>query len=135
MGSYRAARTARSVETRSGLVVPYDAPRRVPPYGDRMVKRSYAVVWSSPEGVDSGRLEPGADGFELVGRGHPLSIGFPDLADVSIARGNGERLRGLPVLVLRRLEGGEVRIASLEGAAVLHELMQHASETGVTVAA
>jgi hypothetical protein len=123
------------VETRSGLVVPYDARRRVPAYGGGMVKRSYAVVWSSQEGVDSGRLEPRAGGFELVGRDHRLSIGFPELADVSIARGQGERLRGLPVLVLRRLRGDEVRIASLEGAAALHELMQHASQVGVTVAA
>ena len=123
------------METRSGLVVPYDAPRSASPYGEPMVKRSYAVVWSSPEGVDSGRLEPGAGGFELVGRGHPLSIGFPDLEEVSIARGSGERLRGLPVLVLGRLHGGEVRIASLEGAAVLHELMQHAVQTGLTVGA
>jgi hypothetical protein len=125
----------RSVKTRSGSVVPYDARRLVRPYGDPVVKRSYAVVWSSQEGVDSGRLEPGDGGFELVGRDHVLSIGFPELADVAIARGNGERLRGLPVLVLRRLHRSEVRIASLEGAAVLHELMEHALQTGVTVAA
>jgi hypothetical protein len=100
-----------------------------------MVKRSYAVVWSSQEGVDSGRLEPRAAGFELVGRDQVLSMDFTELADVAIARGHGERLRGLPVLVLRPRHGGEVRIASLEGAAVLHELMEHALQTGVTVAA
>jgi hypothetical protein len=125
----------RSVKTRSGSVVPYDARYLVRPYGDPMVKRSYAVVWSSPEGVGSGRLEPGAEGFELVGREHELSIDFADVADVSIARAHGERLRGLPVLVLRQVHGSELRIASLEGAAVLHELMQHALQTGVTVAA
>jgi hypothetical protein len=115
-------------------VVPHDARGRAPPYGDRVVKSSYAVVWSSPEGVEAGRLEPGADRFDLVGRDHLLSVEFPDLAGVSIARGHGERLRGLPVLVLRPLRGGEVRIASLEGAAILHELLQHAVQAGLVSA-
>ena len=119
------------METRSGSVVPYDVRGLVPPYRSRMVKRSYAVVWSSPEGVGSGRLEPSADHFDLVGRDQLLSIGFSELEDVSIARTYGERLRGLPVLRLRRRKGGNVRIASLEGAAVLHELLQHVVGTGV----
>jgi hypothetical protein len=90
-----------------------------------MVKRSYAVVWSSPEGVGSGRLEPGVDQFDLVGRDQRLSIPFSGLEDVTLARTNGERLRGLPVLRLRRRTGGDVRVASLEGAAVLHELVEY----------
>jgi hypothetical protein len=99
-----------------------------------MVRRSYAVVWENGAGVDSGRLEPGADSLRLVGREHLLAVPYAGLADVTIARRADERIRGLPVLVLRRRDGGEVRVASLEGAAVLRELMEHVLATGVTVA-
>jgi hypothetical protein len=99
------------------------------------MKASYAVVWSNGSDIDSGRLEPGPDCFRLVGRDHELSIALADVAELSILRRGPERLRGLPVLVLRRRDGGEVKIASLEGAGLLHELMQHALDTGVTAAA
>jgi len=96
-----------------------------------MVKRSYAVVWSNGAGVDSGRLEPGIDRLQLVGRDDLVSILYSDLADVTIARGQDDRLRGLPVLLLLKRTGSELKVASLEGAAVLHELMEHIVETGL----
>jgi hypothetical protein len=89
------------------------------------MKSSYAVVWSNGGGVHSGRLEAGADRFELVGRGESRSLPFPDLLRLSIARDGAARLRGLPVLVLELRGGGEIRIASLEGTAALHDLLEH----------
>jgi hypothetical protein len=123
------------VETRTRSVAPYDAAGRRPAYGERMVRRNYAVLWCNGAGVVSGRLEPGVDNLQLIGRGHLLAIPFAELTDVAIARDSEDRIRGLPVLVLRRHDGGDVRIASLEGAAVLHELMEHIVQTGLTAAA
>ena len=86
------------------------------------MKRSYAVVWSDNGTTDPGRLELLHDAFELHGRDRLLSIPFAELTGASIARRNGDRLRGLPALVLTRRTGPSVRIASLEGAGALHEL-------------
>jgi hypothetical protein len=87
--------------------------------------RSYAVVWSDGDELGSGRLEACGDRFELHGRETRLSIPFSEVAGASIARRQVDRLRGLPVLLLRRGESGPVRIASLEGPGVLHELARY----------
>ena len=87
--------------------------------------RSYAVVWSDNGTTDPGRLDLLPDAFELHGRDRRLSIPFAELTGASIARGNGDRLRGLPVLALTRRRGPRLRIASLEGAGALHELAAH----------
>jgi len=87
--------------------------------------RSYAVVWSDGDELGSGRLEASGDRFELHGRETCLSIPFAEVAGASIARRRVDRLRGLPVLLLRRGERGPVRIASLEGPGVLHELARY----------
>jgi hypothetical protein len=94
------------------------------------MKRSYAVIWSTNGATSSGRLDPFDDRFELYGRDGSLSIPFSGLAGAAIARGNGERLRGLPVLALDLLAGAHVRVASLEGAAVLHELFDRVERAG-----
>jgi hypothetical protein len=91
------------------------------------------VVWGAAEKTGSGRLEAGADRFDLYGRGEQFSIVFSELAGAAIARRQVDRLRGLPALVLRRCDGGTVRIASLEGAGVLHELAAHVQGAGLTV--
>ena len=67
-----------------------------------MGKRSYAVVWSSGDDIRSGRLEQFADRFDLCGRETRVSIPFAELLGAAIARDPADRLRGLPVLVLRR---------------------------------
>jgi hypothetical protein len=101
------------------------------------MSRAYAVVWSENGSTASGRLESLADRFELEGRGQRLSIPFGELESASIARGQTDRLRGLPVLELDRAGRPPVRIASLEGTATLHELhaqVGRASEPSVGVA-
>jgi hypothetical protein len=89
------------------------------------VTHSYAVVWSDGDELGSGRLEACADRFELHGREALISIPFSEVADASIARRQVDRLRGLPVLLLRRGDNEPVRIASLEGPGVLHELARY----------
>jgi hypothetical protein len=98
------------------------------------VKHSYAVLWGTDEDTGPGRLDPLQDRFELQGRNRRLSIPFADLVGASIARGQEDRLRGLPVLALSLRKGSPtVRIASLEGAAVLHELADRVKHSGLTV--
>jgi hypothetical protein len=95
------------------------------------MKRSYAVVWSDNGAVDPGRLELLRDTFELHGRDRLLSVPFAELTGATIARGNRDRLRGLPVLELRRRTGPLLRIASLEGAGALHELAARLGDAGL----
>jgi hypothetical protein len=94
------------------------------------MSRTYAVVWSENGTVASGRLEPFAEGFELDGREHHLSIPFTELEGASIERGRADRLHGLPVLELVRSCGLPVRIASLQGVAALHELLDYVAPSG-----
>ncbi|HZQ64707.1 MAG TPA: hypothetical protein VFA66_05740 [Gaiellaceae bacterium] len=90
------------------------------------VRSAYAVLWSGERGSISGRLEPLADRFELSGREERVSIPYAEVVSAAIDRRNGERLQGLPVLVLRlRGRTDPLRIASMEGAGVLHELARH----------
>jgi hypothetical protein len=97
--------------------------------------RGYAVVWSVAGGnTGSGRLEARPDRFDLHGRDEDFSMVFAELAGAAIVRRQADRLRGLPALVLTRPGGATVRIASLEGAGVLHELAQHVQRAGLTVA-
>ena len=97
------------------------------------IRRSYAVVWGTGDEVASGRLEPFADRLDLCGREGSISIPFSELRGAAIARGRSERLRRLPVLVLRRASGASVRIASLEGAGVLLELAELVDRAGLKV--
>jgi hypothetical protein len=97
--------------------------------------RSYAVIWSTNDATSSGRLDPFDDRFELYGRDGSLSIRFSELSGASIARGNEDRLRGLPVLALDLQGRAVVRVASLEGAAVLHELADRVEKAGLPVEA
>jgi len=96
---------------------------------------SYAVVWSVGRDIHSGRLDLHAGGLELHGRDTVLRLRFRDVSGASIGRGRDERLRGLPVLRLAGSGGTSIRIASLQGAGVLHELAHAVERAGLTVAA
>jgi hypothetical protein len=82
----------------------------------------FAVLWSGPDGDGSGRLEVCTDRFELSSRNTLLAVPFGEVTAAGIARGAGDRLRGLPVLSLLRQDGAGLRIASLEGTGALYEL-------------
>jgi len=96
---------------------------------------SYAVVWSVDGEIHSGRLDLHAGGLELHGRDSVLRLSFRDVTGASIGRRRDERLRGLPVLRLAGSGGTSIRIASLQGAGVLHELAHAVERAGLTVAA
>ena len=96
------------------------------------MKRTYAVLWSENGSRATGRLDSYPDRFELEGRGQQLSLPFAELLGASIARGQADRLRGLPVLALGRKGAPPVHIASLEGTAALHELFDQIERAGVS---
>jgi hypothetical protein len=97
---------------------------------------SYAVVWSVGDVVVSGNLEIHADGLELYGRDGSISVPSARLAGAWISRRRADRLHGLPALVLSPVGGApSIRLASLEGPGVLHELAGHVAHAGLVVAA
>ena len=93
------------------------------------------MVWSDGSDVCSGRLDVHRGGLDLHGRVGVLRLAFRDVNRASIERGRADRLRGLPVLRLSGRGGTSVRIASLQGPGVLHELAGHVERAGLTVAA
>ncbi|HEY6067697.1 MAG TPA: hypothetical protein VIU81_03315 [Gaiellaceae bacterium] len=82
----------------------------------------YAVLWNGCEGEATGRLSVLADRFELTSGERRVVVRFADLVDVTIGRKQADRLRGLPVLWLRHRDGRALRLASLQGPGILHEL-------------
>jgi len=94
---------------------------------------SYAVLWASAGEILVGCLDAGIDGFTLGGCAAERSVRFADIESASIERAAGDRLRGLPVLVLRGRARPDIRIASLDRPGTLQELAQRAFG-GITLA-
>jgi hypothetical protein len=86
------------------------------------MKGTWAVLWALHGGVHAGSLEAFEDRLELRARGRAVAIPLDSIAQFTIERGPAVRINGLPVLTLFLVEGDVVRLASLEGAGVLHEL-------------
>ena len=84
--------------------------------------RKYAAIWSIAEEVGSRRVEVHPDRFDLCGRHSRVGILLSKLTGAWIERRREQRLRGLSVLVLDLGRNGAIRVSSLEGTAVLHEL-------------
>jgi hypothetical protein len=82
----------------------------------------YAILWTLHGSVYAGSLKIGWDRLELRGRGRVFAIPFDVIAQFTIERGPAARLKGLPVLTLYLAEGDVIRLASLEGVGVLHEV-------------
>ena len=72
--------------------------------------------------VHAGSLEVLDDRLELRARGRVVAIPLGSIARFTIERGPAARINGLPVLTLSLVEGDLVRVASLEGTGVLHEV-------------
>jgi hypothetical protein len=87
-----------------------------------LMKGTVAVLWSLHGPVHSGSLEAFSDRLELRTRGRTCSIPLGSIAACSIERGPSVRMKGLPVLRVVLAQGDVIRIASLEGMGVLHEL-------------
>ena len=83
---------------------------------------SYAVTWKDSEGAtDVGRLELGATSLRLEG-GASIEITYDELAEVSIGRGSGDRLRGRTTVLVSRRDGRPIWIAPVAQHATLLEV-------------
>ena len=86
------------------------------------MKEKFAVLWAMNDHAYAGSLELADRRLELRTRGRTFSAPVDDVRQLGIERGAAARLNGLAVLQLS-LSGGDVlRVASLQGAGVLHEL-------------
>jgi hypothetical protein len=87
------------------------------------MKGTFAVLWTLHERVHSGSLEAFRDRLELRTRGRTFSIPFDSVQQFAIERGPAARINGLAVLTIVLVDGDVIRIASLQGTGVLHELV------------
>jgi hypothetical protein len=97
------------------------------------MKGTFAILWTLHGRVHSGSLEVLADRILLGTRGRTFSMPISSIASFTIERGPAVRLSGLAVLTLQLEDGVTVRVASLEGTAVLHELARLLVPTAVAV--
>jgi hypothetical protein len=86
------------------------------------MRGTIAVLWTLEGKLHSGSLELLADRLELRTRGRTLAVPLDSIMAFAIERGPSARLNGLAVLKLVLFDGIVVRIASLQGTGVLHQL-------------
>ena len=86
------------------------------------MRGTIAVVWVLHGTLHSGSLEVLGDRLELRSRGRTLAIPLHSIMTFGIERGAAARIHGLAVLKLVLLDGVVVRVASLQGMGVLHQL-------------
>ena len=80
------------------------------------------MIWTLYGRVHVGSLEVHDDRFELRARDRAVAIPIDAIAQFTIERGPAARINGLPALTLFLVEGDVIRLASLEGTGVLHEI-------------
>ena len=83
---------------------------------------TFAVLWTFHGHVHSGSVEAYSDRLELRTRGRAMSIPYASVVRFVIERGPAARINGLAVLKLVLEDGDVIRLASMEGTGVLHEL-------------
>jgi hypothetical protein len=86
------------------------------------MKGTAAVLWTLHGAVHAGSVEALADRLAFRTRGRAAAVPFDSIAQFTIERGRSVRIHGLPVLTLFLAEGDVMRLASLEGVGVLHEI-------------
>jgi hypothetical protein len=86
------------------------------------MKGTAAVLWSLHGRIHTGSIEARGGRLEFRGRDRVVAIPLGSIAQFTIERGPAVRIHGLPVLTLHLIEGDVIRLASLEGTGVLHEL-------------
>jgi hypothetical protein len=86
------------------------------------MKGTAAVLWTLHGRVHTGSVEAHDDRLKFRSRDRVAAIPLDSIAQFAIERGPAVRINGLPVLTLFLIEGDVIRLASLEGTGVLHEL-------------
>jgi hypothetical protein len=86
------------------------------------MKGTSAVLWTLHGRVHAGSIEAHDDRLELRARDRVVTIPLDWIVQFTIERGPAVRIHGLPVLTLILVEGDVIRLASLEGTGVLHEI-------------
>ena len=86
------------------------------------MRGTFAILWTLDGKRHSGSLEVLGDRLELRTRGRTLVIPLDSIQQFEIERGAPVRINGLAVLKLTLIGGVVVRIASLQGMGVLHQL-------------
>jgi hypothetical protein len=90
-----------------------------------------AIVWTLDGRRYSGSLEVLADRVELRSRGRTLVVPLESIEKLEIERGAQDRIHGLAVLKLTLVGDVVVRVASLQGMGVLHQLAGRLSPAAV----
>jgi hypothetical protein len=93
---------------------------------------SYGVVWKEGSTVQAGKLELDPLAVRLEGLDHDgqslvQELAYRDLSSVRVARKQEDRLEGRPTLILERLAGAPVQVASVAQAGVLSEIAEQLS--------
>lgn len=86
------------------------------------MKETFAVLWAINGDACAGSLELTDRRLELRARGRTFSAPVDAVRQLTIERGAAARINGLAVLQLRFSRGDVLRVASLQGMGVLHEL-------------
>jgi hypothetical protein len=87
---------------------------------------TYAVTVSADDGPEQpGKLELASEAVRFSGGSE---VRYSDLGDVYLERRRGGPSPGRPALVLVSRDGERLRISSLEGLGVLHELAEELVE-------
>ena len=82
----------------------------------------YAVLWSEPHSeVDAGKLELEPASIRFQGS-HLHRVYYVDIERVRIGHDVRDRLGGRPALVVDLVEGGSLRIGSVNGTGTVAEL-------------
>jgi hypothetical protein len=97
------------------------------------MKGTIAILWTLHKKRHSGSLEVLGDRLELRTRGRTLVIPLESIEKFEIERGAPVRINGLAVLRLTLVGGVVVRVASLQGMGVLHQLAGRLSPAGIAM--
>jgi hypothetical protein len=96
------------------------------------MRGTIAVLWTLHGKLHSGSLELLDDRLELRTRNRTLAVPLDSIVQFCIERGASVRINGLAVLTIRLSDGVVVRVASLQGMGVLHQLAGRLAPSSVT---
>ena len=97
------------------------------------MKGTFAVLWTLNGQVHTGSIELQDDRLEFHARARALTVPLAAVTQFEIERGAPVRINGLAALKLVLVGGVVVRVASLQGMGVLHQLAGRLAPTDVAL--